>query len=254
MRVVWIGWTFAMKTYARSGFFLLTALVQPVIFATIAFFMFRAGNREETLFYAALGAGLMGTFSTVLFGSGGTITWWRWQGYLEPLVAAPTPFILILLPSTLASAATGMYSLVATLAWGRVAFGIPMDVAHPWLLAAAVPATVVGLGLLGLLMASTFVFYRHANALMNMLEYPIWIVSGVIFPLALLPGWTRPIGWLLAPTWGVQAIRGATIGGESVGLAIGMCLALGLVYLVIAAYALTAFLRLAREKATLALT
>jgi ABC-2 type transport system permease protein len=102
MRVLWIGWLFAMKTFALSTWYLLLAFIQPVIFATIAFYMFRAGGRQETLFYAALGAGMMGIFSSTLFGSGGTIVWWRWQGYLEPLVASPTPFLLILLPSTLA--------------------------------------------------------------------------------------------------------------------------------------------------------
>jgi ABC-2 type transport system permease protein len=254
IRILWVGWLFSMKTFAMSSWYLLLTVIQPVIFATIAFYMFRAGRQEETLFYAALGAGMMGVFSSMLFGSGGTITWWRWQGYLEPLVAAPAPFLLVLLPSTLASATTGMYSLVATLLWGRVAFGIPFDVAHPWLFALSLPATVVGLGMLGLLMAATFVFYRHANAIMNMLEYPIWLLSGVIFPLGLLPEWTRPVSWLLAPTWGIRAVRGAALGGDGIWEAIGMCLALGAVYLAIGALFVDLFLRFARERATLALT
>jgi ABC-2 type transport system permease protein len=149
-----------------------------------------------------------------------------------------------------------VYSLVATILWGRLAFGIPFDVAHPWLFALSLPATVLGLGMLGLLMAATFVFYRHANALMNMLEYPIWIVTGVIFPLALLPDWTRPISWLLAPTWGVRAVRGAALGDPSSAIweAIGLCVALGAVYLALGALAIRLFLRLARDRATLALT
>jgi hypothetical protein len=68
-------------------------VLQPVIFASIAFFMFESGNRTGTLLYAALGAGLMGIWSATLFGSGGAIQWQRWQGTLEILVGAPPPFL-----------------------------------------------------------------------------------------------------------------------------------------------------------------
>ena len=242
-----------MKTNLLSGFMLLMAVIQPVIFASIAFFMFEAGKRPGTLLYAAIGAGLMGIWSTTLFASGGSLQWWRWQGFLEPLVATPTPFVLVLLPATVANSTYGMYALGMTLAWGRLVFGIPLTFAHPWLFALAVPATIVGLGLLGFFLASSFVLYRHANALSNMLEYPVWLVTGVLVPLSLLPGWVRPIGWILAPTWGVRAIRAAALGGGP-WPPIGMTLGLGAAYLVAGSLFLGWFMRLARERATLSLT
>ena len=54
------------------------------------------------------------------------------------------------------------------------------------------PATILGLGLLGLLFASTFVLYRNANALSNMLEWPVLLVTGMLVPLSLLPGLGAP--------------------------------------------------------------
>ena len=82
--------------------------------------------------------------------------------------------------------------------------------------------------------ASTFVLYRHANALSNMLEWPCWLVTGLLVPLSLLPGWAQPIAWVLAPTWGVQAIREAALGGDAAGRTIGMThLRSALVYLAI---------------------
>ena len=111
---------------------------------------------------------------------------------------------------------------------------------------------MLALGLLGLVLAATFVLYRHANALGNLLEYPIWLVTGLLTGLALLPGWSRPISWALAPTWGVKALREAAIGGDP-AFAILMSVLLGLVYLVIGHFCLQYFERLAREKATLTL-
>ena len=254
IRLLFAGWRFHIKSLTLSGFFLLTSAIQPVIFATMAFFMFQAGRNEETLLYVSLGAGLMGIWSSTLFGSGGAISWQRWQGTLELSIAAPAPFVMVLIPMTLATATIGLYSMTATLVWGRVFFGVPFDLVHPILFALAIPATILGLGLLGLVLASTFVLYRNANALSNLLEYPIWLVTGLLVPLSLFPGWVKPLSWVLAPTWGVSAVRDAALGRGDPLFAIGMCLALALVYFVIGSYFIRVFERLARERATLSLT
>jgi ABC-2 type transport system permease protein len=252
-RLLLAGWAFHLKSLSLSTFFILTSAIQPVIFASIAFYMFRAGGHAPTLLYAAIGAGLMGIWSTTLFGSGGSIQWQRYQGTLELLVAAPVPFVLVLVPLTLATATIGIYSLTATLLWGWLLFDIPLRIVHPLEFAVAVPATVVGLGLLGLVLASSFVLYRHANALANLLEYPVWLATGLLVPVSLLPGWTHPIAWALAPTWGVRAIREAALGGEPLP-AILACVGLAAAYAVIGTVLLAHFERLARDRATLALT
>jgi ABC-2 type transport system permease protein len=253
-RIVWIGLAFRMREFSVSRWFLLMAVVQPVIFASIAFYMFKAGGRPGTLLYAALAAGMMGIWSSTLFGSGGALQWNRWQGTLELLVASPPPFIVVLLPLTLATSLTGAYALIATVLWGRVFFGVPLHLAHALAFVPAVVAGVLALGLMGLLMASSFILYRHANALSNFLEYPVWVATGLLFPLSLLPGWVRPISWCLAPYWGIAAIRHAAIGGGAVWGPIGMCVALGAAYFALAAAFLRTFERLARERATLSLT
>jgi ABC-2 type transport system permease protein len=163
------------------------------------------------------------------------------------------PFIVVLVPLTLATAAYGLVSLVSTLVWGRVLFGIQLDLVHPILFVIAVPSAVIGLGLLGLLLASTFVLYRNANALSNLLGEPVWLITGMLVPISLLPGWVAPLSWMLAPTWGIRAIRDSALGGDPLP-AILMCLGLGLLYMLIAALCLRHFERLARARATLALT
>ena len=252
-RIVWMGLLLRVREFATSRWFLLTAVFQPVIFATIAFYMFEAGRRPGTLLYAALGAGMMGIWSTTLFGSGGALQWNRWQGTLELLVAAPPPFIVVLVPLTLATSVTGVYSLFATLVWGRLFFGVPLHLAHPAAFVVAVPAAILALGLMGLLMASSFVLYRNANALSNLLEYPVWVATGLLFPIALLPGWVGPISWLLAPRWGIEAIRHAAAGGGA-WFAVAMCFATGGAYLALTTVFLHIFERAARARATLALT
>lgn len=252
-RLVRAGWVFHVKSLTLSWFFLLTTVFMPLLVATVAYYMFRAGQREGTLFYASLGAAVYGIWSSTLFGSGGAIQWQRWQGTLEVLVSTPAPFLLVILPLTLATSSIGLYSLASTIFWGRVVFGIPFRIDDPLAFAVSVPATILGLGLLGLVFAATFVLYRHANALSNMLEWPVLLVSGMLVPLSLLPGWSHPISWSLAPTWGVQAIRESALGGTP-WPDVAMTLALGVVYLAVGAGFLRYFEVAARRQATLSLT
>jgi ABC-2 type transport system permease protein len=253
LRVVWTGFVINLKMLATSSFFLVTSTLQPVIFASIAFYMYRSGDRSGTLLYAALGAGMMGVWSTTLFGSGGMIQWQRWQGTLELGVASPPSLGLVYLPFTLANAFTGMYALAATLIWGRLVFGVPLRFAHPWLFVLSLPATVLSLGMMGLVLASTFVLYRFANALSNLLEYPVWIASGLVFSTALLPAWTRPVSWILPPYWGILALRRSALGGDP-WPPLGMVLALAVACGLIAWCTFRWFEHLARARATLALT
>ncbi len=131
-RVFLIGLRFHVKALTHSVFFLLTSVFMPLLVATVAYYMYKAGNQPGSLLYVSLGAAVYGIWSSTLFGSGGAIQWQRWQGTLEVLVSAPTPFVLVIAPLTLATSVIGIYSLASTLIWGRLVFGIPFTVVH-WL-------------------------------------------------------------------------------------------------------------------------
>lgn len=195
----------------------------------------------------------MGVWSSVLFGSGGAIQNQRWQGTLEMIMLAPRRPVAVLLPITLATGVTGTYALLATLAWGRLLYGIRLDFAHPYAFVLAAVVCVLALGMSGLLLASTFVLMRNANALANTLEYPVWLVSGMLVPLTVLPSWTGPIAAALPTTWGARALREATDGGP-VWPSLGVCVLISLSYLGLGALALVHVERRARANATLALS
>jgi ABC-2 type transport system permease protein len=106
---------------------------------------------------------------------------------------------------------------------------------------------------LGFLLAVSFVRYRTAWALGNLVEYPVWLICGFLVPLSLLPDWVRPISWVLAPTWGMQAIRESAQGGTPLPDLL-VCLGLGAVYTTIGVLVVDHMLRAARARAVLSLT
>jgi ABC-2 type transport system permease protein len=253
VRLVARGTLLHAKQLSRSPFEIATAFVVPLVQATLAVYLFRAGTEPHRLLEAAVGAGMMAVWSSVLFGSGGAIQNQRWQGTLEMLMLAPRPPALLVFPITLATAVTGTYAMIATLVWGRVVYGIPLDVADPFGFLVAVPAVILGLGMFGLLLASTFVLMPNANALNNTLEYPIWLVSGMLVPITVLPGWTGPVGAVLPTTWASRAVREAVTGSGPVWPSLGVCLAISAVCLAAGAVVMSHVERRARANATLAL-
>ncbi|MFK3984040.1 ABC transporter permease [Micromonospora sp. NPDC050397] len=253
LRMIAVGSLLHAKHLSRSSLEITIAMLVPLVQATLAVYLFRAGGEPHRLLEAAVGAGLMGVWSSVLFGSGGAIQNQRWQGTLEMIMLAPRPPALVILPITLATALTGTYAMVATLLWGRLLYGIPLDFAHPLAFAVAVPGCILSLGMFGLLLAATFVLMRNANALANTLEYPIWLLSGMLVPITVLPGWTTPLAAVLPTTWGARAVREAATGSGPVWPALAICLAISTVCLLLGAVAMTHVERRARTAATLAL-
>jgi ABC-2 type transport system permease protein len=252
VRVLLLGWALNFKMLSRSSFNSLLAVIYPGFFATVAFFLYREGS-PHALLYASLGASVMGIWGSTSTAAGGALQRERRHGTLELLVAAPVNFSLVMLPVTLAMSTIGLYSMVATLAWGRLVFGISLHIAHPLVFCLAVVVTIVSIGMCGFLLAVAFVRYRTAWALGNLLEYPVWLICGFLVPLSLFPGWVRPISWVLAPTWGMRAIRDGATGSGSFA-DVGVCAGLGAAYVLIGLLVVERLLVAARRQATLSLT
>jgi ABC-2 type transport system permease protein len=252
LRLVTVGWWLQLKMRSRSAFDGALSVVYPLFFATTVFLMYRQNGDEAALVSAAVGASVMGVWSAVSTTASSSLQQERRQGTLELLVAAPTPFPLVVVPVTVSMATIGLYSLVATLVFGRVAFGIQVSFVHPFVFVVAALATALAIGIMGFLEAVASVRYRSAWALGTAFELPVWLICGFLVPLSLLPAWVRPISWLLPPTWGVSAVREAALGG-SPWPDIGMCLLVASAYGVVGVFVARRAVDSARVHATLAL-
>ena len=241
------------KMLSRSPFDLWVVVASPLIFATLAHFLFAYGHGSRML-VAALASGVMGIWSSTTASGAGALQTQRRLGVLELLVASPTPFWEVLLPISVAISAIGIYSLAVGLLYVRLIFGVAITI-HEWVaFVAAVPAMIGAIGSLGFLFASALVRFRSAFMLGNLFEWPVWMICGLLIPVSVLPGRLQPVSWLFAPTWGMDALRGATLGSGHPWADIGMCALLAGAYLIAGALFLRFFLFAARAKATLALT
>lgn len=204
-----------MKLSLARPTFRFVAFLQPLFYAVIFFYIYRRPAGGGALEDVVLGAGLTTLWSTVVFSSAGDIERERWYGTLEALVVVPGGLRLAMAGKALGNTLVGLFSMGLTWVYVRVLFGCSLGVADPGLLALGLAATVISLLGFSLALASVFTLSRNARGLMNALEYPVYILSGLVFPLSVLPAWLRPVSYLLPPTWAKLGLRAAALGDGS---------------------------------------
>ena len=244
-----------MRQQLTDGFILFTVLFQPIIIAVLGLFMLQDKGSDAAMF-VVVGSGLTGLWSSLLFISGGSINRERWSGTLESLVAVPTPFEVVVFGKNLANVVQSLISMVVGYLIAAFIFDYSLSVQQPFLFFVSVILAVIAFISFGLVLAPIFVMKPEVRAWQNAMEFPVYILCGFLFPVALLPGWTTPISYLLPPYWAAVALHGTSTGGASLNqtlFAWGMLLLFSLIDLVIASRLFKLMLYRVRADATLGL-
>jgi len=209
------------KLFFADPQWIIPSIIAPFVFTLVAFFLFNNQTNTSTfLLYLVLGGGLMGMWGTTIYGSVNSIGFDRWNGTMESTLAAPIPLSWIAMGRVLFNTFEGVINafliLVIGFTWFQVAFGV----ISPVLFFVAAVGTFVSLSAFGLMMSTVVVLTRKGGFITNSMEIPVYIATGTMFPVSLLPFVALPFAYVLAPTWGIEAIRNATFAGYS-GLGLG---------------------------------
>jgi len=253
-RVVYSAFRMAMLHWFADPQWVIPNIIAPFVFTTVALTLFKQEVSGSFALYAILGGGMMGMWGNTLYSSGFAIEFEKWQGTLEEVLAAPSNLMHVIAGRSVSNAVFGLTNMVAILLIATLGFGVPLDIANPILFALSLILTLLSVSTLGLIFASAFVLSRSAQVLTNGLETPIYIISGSMFPVMLLPFWVHPASYILGPTWGIDAIRIAA--GQKGYLFdfwsnIGIMVLITLVYVAIATFLFKLVERKVRRDGTL---
>jgi ABC-2 type transport system permease protein len=206
LRVLYSAFRMAMLHWMADPQWVIPNVIAPFVFTFVALTLFKEASGSFGL-YAVLGGGMMGMWGNTLYASGFAIDFERWQGTLEEVLAAPSKLLHVLAGRSISNALFGLTNMIAILLIAALVFRVPLGVANPVLFALSMILTLLSVSALGLIFASSFVLTRSAQVFTNGLEFPIYVISGAMFPIALLPFWVHPVSYILGPTWGIEAIR-----------------------------------------------
>jgi ABC-2 type transport system permease protein len=151
----------------------------------------------------------------LLFVSGNSINMERWSGTLETLVGVPTSLELIVFGKNLANVLQSIVSMVASYLLAALIFGYSLHINQPFLFLVSLFLALISFISFGLVIAPVFVMNPSVQQWQNAMEFPVFILCGFLFPIALLPGWTTPLSYLLPPYWAARALHSTSTGGAN---------------------------------------
>jgi ABC-2 type transport system permease protein len=222
LNVIYILWLRQIKRFFRAKSRIIGAVGQPLLFLIalgygIGSVYQKAGQGDYIEF---LVPGIMA--QTVLFAAmfyGATIMFDKQFGFLKETLVAPVSRFKIMFGGALGGATTatlqGLLVLVISLFLGFQP--------HNW---ALLPLAVLILGLLAIAIASfssgigSFVQDMQGfQAINQFLVFPLYFLSGALYPLQHVPGWLRIVAECNPMSYAVDALRYVLINQTHFGLA-----------------------------------
>jgi ABC-2 type transport system permease protein len=158
-----------------------------------------------------LGMNLMGS---AIWGLCFSIVESRQKKLLKRLVASPMPRWQYLASYLLSRLAMLVIEVAAFLGFARLVFGVPFR-GSLWQLAFLCVLTSLAFSALGLLVSSRAKTMEAASGLMNLIMFPMWILSGVFFSASRFPAIIQPVVRALPLTAAIDAFRGNMLQGMS---------------------------------------
>ncbi|SHK19310.1 ABC transporter permease [Paramaledivibacter caminithermalis] len=237
-----------------STMWIFVVIIQPILFLIMTLFIMDIEIRETYTMAAILGAGMMGTWSSILFSSGGDIDRERRWGTLEMIVGCPTPLWYIIGGKSLANGFAGIISMTLSFLTALIFFDGRLSITNLFWFIIVLLLNIISLSSLGMIICTLFTISRAARGLMNLMENPIFLLCGIMFPITILPLWTRPFSYVLSLTWGIEGLRMAVMGivdYQRFLFHILMIVLLTIVYLLISAKLFLIVEKKAKKEATL---
>jgi len=234
---IYTMWLREMKRFLRVKARVVGSLLMPIFFLVFLGLPMSFASQipvpEGIGYLDFLAPGIVGM--TLLFAgtmSGASVIWDKEFGFLKEVLVAPVNRFSVILGRSLGGMTTAIIQALIIVGIA-VAMGVKLSSVPGFFLAILVMiltcATFTGFGLI---IATKLGNLEGFMAIMNLIVFPIFLLSGALFPIQSMPSWLRYIMYIDPLTYGVDGLRGTLIGISAFPLwldftvLIALCLAL----------------------------
>jgi ABC-2 type transport system permease protein len=220
MDIVYTIWLRNVKRYLRSKSRIVGSLGMPVFFLLVLGFGLNSvvslpGMEQGYIGFIIPGIISMSVLFTSVF-SGIQIIWDKQFGFLKETLVAPVSRLEIMLGQTFGGATTsviqGLIILVLSLFIGLNITSIAgFLIAFVFMLLIGLSFTAFGIAI-----ASRMEDMHGFQLIMNFVIFPIFGLSGALFPINSLPSWVKSLAMLDPLTYGVEGIRYGLLGTSQI--------------------------------------
>jgi ABC-2 type transport system permease protein len=209
-----------MRTYYLKPPNISWGLIFPL--AWTGMFFIKSGSGFESIIALLPGVAAI----SILFGTTSmlavTVTFEKKNRSFERLLLAPIPFELLVLAKTSGAILFGVANAFVPVV--MAAFLADLSVVAWSVFVPAVFLIAVVSTFLGLFIAVAVSEVFEAQTFSNFFRFPMIFLCGLFFPIEKLPGFLKPLSYVLPLTYGADVLHGAVLGGHSMPFALDLSL------------------------------
>ncbi|MCL1984734.1 MAG: ABC transporter permease [Methanomassiliicoccaceae archaeon] len=236
MNIKAVSWSFKHQAlqFIADPQWIIPSIIAPFLFTVVALYMYGDVDGPVVL-TAVLGGGVLGMWGNTLFTSGYSVSYDRYNGTIEPIMLTPTHLIDVIAGRCIWNTFIGLLNAGLVFIAAQVVFRVGVNVLDPLPFFLMLAMTLLALASIGLMFAALYVLTRASFVIMTIMEFPIYVFSGALFPVSSL-GSLAPISYFLAPTWGVDAMKIAGIAGYESMTSFGILFDVGMMIFLMLLY------------------
>jgi len=215
----WLGWQIE-SNWTDPFLFAIYSIIKPLAGAAILVVMYSvitSGNFTSPIFsYIYLGNAFYMYVGAVMSGISWAVLDDR-EHYktLKYMYVAPINIPAYLIGRGVAKFLVGSISVIITIVFGVLFLHVNVDpAAINWLLfLVSLVIGVVMLAMMGLILAGiSLLIVQHVWFIGDAVAGALFLFSGAIFPLEVLPSWLRPVGYIMPVTYWLELLRRSLVG------------------------------------------
>jgi ABC-2 type transport system permease protein len=162
--------------------------------------------------FALVGLAVSGYFSISLIAFSNRLRQAQTTGTLEAMLATGTPPVTVLLLSGAWDFLLATIRLALFVGVGVIAMGVELDI-NPLAALLVILLSLTAFVALGLSAAGFILVVKRGDSIALLGNIVATVFGGVLFPISLLPGWVRPVAWLVPLSWALDGLRRAALTG-----------------------------------------
>ncbi len=220
MDIIYTIWLRNIKRYLRSKSRIIGSLGMPLFFLLVLGFGLNSivqipGMGQDYIGFIIPGIISMSVLFTSVF-SGIQIIWDKQFGFLKETLVAPVSRMEIMIGQTVGGATTSFIQGIIILVLSLF-IGLNITSIYGFLIA-FVFMVLIGLSFtaFGIAIASKMDDMHGFQLIMNFVIFPIFGLSGAIFPIDSLPSWLKSLTLIDPLTYGVEGIRYGLVGTSQI--------------------------------------
>lgn len=206
-RVIWSSLKLQIiQSFSRS-MFKFTIIASPIFTGLLLGFVYAEKSSQDFVSYVMIGTATTTMWLSIAFSSAGDIARERYMGALQQVFNSPQDFYYIMFGKVLGNTILGTISMILSFIFVNLIFNVPIEIVAPYTFFTIFIISILSYMSIAQMLAGLLAISRQTRMLMNSMDFPIFLLTGSIFPISILPKFLQVFSYLLSPTYAIHLLR-----------------------------------------------